>query len=247
MEEHRANEAFWDAATPWWQAREDARGNWQRAHGEPSTVLAPCELTALGNPTGRAACVLGSGDNEAAFALAGLGAEVTSVDISQRRLDVAAERARELGLEQAFVRADVTDLHELDEAAFDVVYTGGHMAVWVADITRYYAEAARILRNDGLFLVNEYHPVRRMWADAEEPRPRHRYLHRGPYHYRSDDGLPTTEYHWTVSDHIQAVVDAGCQLVTVEEYGEHVDDEFWLAADLDGLPTNLMIAARKPA
>ena len=40
---------------------------------------------------------------------AGMGAQVTSVDISQTQLDIAAGRARELGLAINFVRADVTD------------------------------------------------------------------------------------------------------------------------------------------
>ena len=35
---------------------------------------------------------------------------LTSVDISQRRLDVAAERAREVGLALTFLRADVTSI-----------------------------------------------------------------------------------------------------------------------------------------
>jgi 2-polyprenyl-3-methyl-5-hydroxy-6-metoxy-1,4-benzoquinol methylase len=35
---------------------------------------------------GREVCVIGSGDNYAAFALAGLGARVTSTDVSEQQL-----------------------------------------------------------------------------------------------------------------------------------------------------------------
>ncbi len=59
--------------------------------------------------------------NYAAFALAGCGARVTSVDISQRQLDVAADRARRLGLHIAFVRADAARLVELAAGTFDIV------------------------------------------------------------------------------------------------------------------------------
>lgn len=45
------------------------------------------------------ACVIGGGDNYAAVALAGLGMSVTFVDISQNQLDIAGERAAELGLQ----------------------------------------------------------------------------------------------------------------------------------------------------
>jgi ubiquinone/menaquinone biosynthesis C-methylase UbiE len=133
----------------------------------------------------------------------------------------------------------------LDDSSFDLVYTGGHMSVWVSDIRLYYAEGVRILRPGGLFVVNEYHPVRRMWLDAEGAEPCHRYFDRGPYRYTSDDGLPTFEYHWTAADHIQAVVDAGCRLVTVEEHGERVEDEYWMKAKLDKLPAYLLIVGRK--
>jgi 2-polyprenyl-3-methyl-5-hydroxy-6-metoxy-1,4-benzoquinol methylase len=59
--------------------------------------------------SGKQVCVLASGDNYAAFALAGSGAKVTSVDISPHQLQIAAERAHSLGLTIRFVQADVID------------------------------------------------------------------------------------------------------------------------------------------
>ena len=60
-----------------------------------------------------------------------------SVDISARRLAVAADRARILDLSVRFVQADVTDLSVLADDSFGLVYTGGHVSVWVADIQQY--------------------------------------------------------------------------------------------------------------
>jgi ubiquinone/menaquinone biosynthesis C-methylase UbiE len=245
MKPHEANQAFWDASIEWWKEREDQRGLWMKAHEDPALVLSPAEMPFLKDVNERDVCVLGSGDNEVAFALAGLGGRVTSVDISERRLAVAAERARTLGLELAFVQADVTDLSVLKNNSFDLVYTGGHMSVWISDIQKYYAEAVRILKRDRLFVVNDYHPIRRMWLDADGPEPHNSYYNRGPYKYTSGEGLPTFEYHWTVADHIQAVVDAGCRIVKVEEHGEKVEDEYWLEVNLDKLPSFLLIVGRK--
>lgn len=245
MEQHKANQAFWDASTEWWKEKEDQRGLWNKAHQDPSLVLSPAEMHFIKDVAGKDVCVLGSGDNEVAFALAGLGGLVTSVDISERRLDVAAGRARTLGLQLSFLQADVTDLSALEDDSFDLVYTGGHMSVWISDIQKYYAEAVRVLKADGLLVVNDYHPIRRMWLDAQGPEPRHHYFNRGPYTYTSDEGLPTFEYHWTVSDHIQAVVDAGCRIVKVDEHGEGIEDEFWMEANLDKLPAYLMIVGSK--
>jgi ubiquinone/menaquinone biosynthesis C-methylase UbiE len=67
-----------------------------------------------------------------------MGAKVTSIDISEPQLDVARGRAAALGLNVTFIRADVVDLSCLDDATFDLVYTGGHVALWVSDLQRYY-------------------------------------------------------------------------------------------------------------
>jgi ubiquinone/menaquinone biosynthesis C-methylase UbiE len=245
MKPHEANQAFWDASIHWWKQKEDQRGLWMKAHEDPTLVLSPAELRFLTDVDRKDVCVLGSGDNEVAFALAGLGGQITCVDISERRLAVAADRARTLGLQLAFLQADVTDLSALEGNSFDLVYTGGHVSVWISDIQKYYAEAVRILKPDRLFVVNEYHPMRRMWVDADGPEPCHLYFNRGPYTYTSDEGLPTFEYHWTVGDHIQAVVDAGCRIIKVEEHGEKIDDEYWMIANLDKRPAFLLIVGRK--
>ena len=146
---HAANKLRWDAAATNWARSADSRGLWRRCPTEPELVLGAQELRHLADVAGKRVCVLGSGDNQVVFALAGLGAAVTSVDISQNQLHVAERRAAELGIAIDFVQADVTDLSVLSDGSFDVVYTGGHVAVWVTDLNRYYAEAARIVRAGG--------------------------------------------------------------------------------------------------
>lgn len=249
---HADNKKRWDAAASRWAERADNRGLWRRCPSEPGLVLCPKELDALGDLTGRHVCVLGSGDNQVAFALAGLGARVTSVDISQNQLDVAQARAETLGLEMAFVCADVTDLSGLGSDVFDAVYTGGHVAIWVADLGAYYAEATRILAPGGLFLINEYHPFRRIWqASQTEMIVESAYLTRGPFTYQKNEDvlrpetgtLASHEFHWTMADMLNAVIGAGCRVTSVDEYGEDVGD--WEAGPMHGLPEFFLIIARK--
>ena len=99
---HETNRQHWDRAAERWRGLRDRDGLWRRCHIEPELAFeggAFDEIrTAFPGLEGRAVLVVGSGDYYVAFALAGCGAEVTSVDISQRQLDVAAERADELGL-----------------------------------------------------------------------------------------------------------------------------------------------------
>ena len=251
-EAHEANRKGWDAVSPHWQARVDATKDWRRSSADPTVALNDQELEVLGDPSGKQACVLGSGDNLVAFALSGLGACVTSVDISQQQLDIAAGRANELGLDIAFVRADVTDLSALADGAFDLVYTGGHVACWVSDLKTYYAEAVRILKTGGTFLVNEYHPFRRIWKELPDRLEIETgYFDRGPYRYdRSEDvpgaepgSLPSYEFNWTVGDFAQAILDAGCELLALKERGDQ--PQSWERIPLEGLPASLLMVGRK--
>ena len=261
---HEANRRGWDAVSAGWQAETDARVDWRSIPDNIHLVLDDVELKYLGDVSGRSVCVLGSGDNLAAFALAGAGARITSVDISQTQLDIAVGRAGELGLSIRFLRADVTDLHELPDDHFDIVYTGGHVAVWVSDLRRYYGEGCRILKPGGLFMVNEYHPFRRLWKLAAGPlKQEYHYFDHGPFTYdRSEElpegtgpsgtqgrqvppsPLPSYEFHWTVSDMIRALLEGGCELLAVEEYGDGNQD--WeCGAPLERLPANLVLVGRK--
>ncbi len=249
---HAANRKRWDAAARRWAECADSRGLWRRCPQEPGLVLCEKELQVLGDISDKRVCVLGSGDNQVVFALAGLGAAVTSVDISQNQLDFAEQRSHTLGLDVSFVRADVTDLSCFADASFDVVYTGGHVAVWVADLVTYYAQAARILRPNGLFVVNEYHPFRRIWRESPDAMVvESAYLERGPFEYDLNDDvlrpepgpLKSYEFHWTVADYLNAILSAGCCLLFVDEYGEHVDD--WEGAPMHGLPEFLLIIGRR--
>lgn len=249
---HEANRRRWDAGSEQWARGADSRGLWRRCPSEPELVLSPKELQHLAHVGNKRVAVLGSGDNQVVFALAGLGATVTSVDISQNQLDVADRRAHELGLPVSFLRADVTDLSSIDSDAFDIVYTGGHVAVWVSDIDACYAEAARILRPNGLFMIAEYHPFRRVWKESREGLTiESSYFDRGPFEYDATEeilwpepgSLKSYEFHWTISDYINAVLKSGCSLVEVDEFGNDVAD--WEGAPMHGLPEFLLIIARK--
>jgi SAM-dependent methyltransferase len=249
---HEANRVRWEHASAGWARGADRRGLWKAAYKDPLAVLLPEELAILGALQGKAVCVLGSGDNQAVFALAGMGAVVTSVDISQKQLDVAKQRAETLGVSVRFVCADVTDLRALADASFDVVYTGGHVAVWVSELATYYSEATRILRPQGLFLINEYHPFRRLWKDsALKLELQFSYFNRGPHTYAYSDNILVREsgdyrcheFHWTLSDFISAVMNAGNELICVKEVGDAM--EGWESTPMQGLPQCLVIAARK--
>ncbi len=255
---HESNRACWNGWAKWWGRRRDKIGVWRECHRDPTLVLSAGEMQFLANTRGQRVCVLASGDNGVVFALAGMGARVTSVDISEGQLEIAEERARFLGLDVSFLRSDVTDLKALEDNAFDAVHTGGGVAVWISDFRMYYAEATRILKPGGVLAVNESHPfvpvlsVETPWNELDD------YSNRGPFTYTTNEGFKGYEYHWTVADHIQAALDAGCDLLKVEEHdgtvADRVQDELddrkamkdnQAKADVPKLPRYLLIGARK--
>jgi ubiquinone/menaquinone biosynthesis C-methylase UbiE len=193
---------------------------------------------------GKRVAVLGSGDNLVVFALAGMGARVTSVDIAENQLAVARQRAAVLGLQIEFVRADVTELRELATGSFDRVYTGGHIAIWVSDLPEFYREAARILKPGERLIVSEYHPFRRIWkATKERLEIESDYFHRGPYTYEVPGGQGH-EFQWTVGDYVKAVIAAGCEIEAVEEFGTGSDGA-WEVPPVDRLPRVLLVVGMK--
>jgi len=249
---HAANKKRWEAAADNWASAADTRGKWKECHKDPSIVFTEKTMHHLSNIKGEKIVVLGSGDNEAVFALAGMGAEVTSVDISQNQLDHGARRAMELGLEVKFVRHDVTDLSSLADGQFDMVYTGGHVAVWVSDLDKYYQEAARVLKSGGLFIIEEYHPFRRVFGASDSKlEVTYNYFNRGPFEFFYNDNvlypergeLPSYEFHWSISDFCSAIFKSGCNIVDLYEYGDTY--ESWEVAPMKGLPEILTIVGKK--
>lgn len=249
---HETNRRRWDAASASWAQRADTRGIWKRCHRDPSLTLFPAELKWLSDVAGKDIAVLGSGDNQVVFALAGLGARVTSIDISEPQLEVARQRASILGLNVTFTRADVVDLSCLNDGTFDLVYTGGHVAVWVSDLQPYYGEAVRILKPNGRLIVSEYHPFRRVWKNSPTTLEiRLNYYDRGPHRFKvAPDALYPTpgefeqfQFHWTVADYISAILASGCELIHVEEFGDTAVE--WEGAPMAGLPLALLLVGRR--
>ncbi len=78
-------------------------------------------------------------------ALAGLGMGVTSLDISEDQLAIAARRAERLGLTIELIRADATEMSSLLGRGFDLVCSTNGFYVWIADLPQLFKEIARIL------------------------------------------------------------------------------------------------------
>jgi len=164
---HEANRRRWDHAAS--NYKERCGDGWRRCLDDPTLGLPgnilPLLESFVGSLSGKRVCVLASGDNWAAFVLAGLSAYVTSVDFSQEQLNIAAERAIGLGLDIEFIQADVTKLTPIKANQFDFACSTNGVMVWIATPEKYYTEVYRILKPDGVFISYDIHPFQRPWND----------------------------------------------------------------------------------
>jgi hypothetical protein len=80
---HDSNRMHWDLTASHWERLRNDDGRWRRCATDHGIAFEGQALEALievaGHLEGKGVCVVGSGDNYAAFALAGLGAWRTSV------------------------------------------------------------------------------------------------------------------------------------------------------------------------
>jgi SAM-dependent methyltransferase len=159
----------------------------------------------------------------------GVGA-IDGVDLTPEML----ERARERGVYRRLIEADVA-ASGLQADAYDLVMTclvDEHLA----DVEPLYAEAHRLARPGGTFVLVGFHPHFIMAAGM-------------PTHYDSASGEPVAidTYVHLLSEHVTAGLAAGLTLV---EMRERVIDDAWLALKpkwerLSGQPVAFAVCWRK--
>lgn len=255
--QHEANRRHWDRSAPRWRELRDGDGLWRRCVDEPAVAFegGAWELIAAGGDLrDLRACVVGSGDAYAAFALAAAGARVTAVDISQAQLDVASDRADVLGLHIEFVRADAADLGALASGQFDLVVSTNGFFVWISDLGGVFAEVHRVLKPGGRYVFYDVHPFQRpLIVDNNSLAIEKSYWATGP-HVDGD----TFEFHWTVADLLNALLNSGLTITTIREsaprsarywtdghYGQDETIDPTPPGSLSALPAWLTIASQR--
>jgi SAM-dependent methyltransferase len=227
-ERHEGNRRNWNANAASWQAERERDGLWRRCPSEPAVAFEGEALSFirlfLGEPQGKRACVVGSGDNYVAFALAGMGMSVTSVDIAENQLANASSRAEELGLAIDFVRADACDMRAVYENSCDLVCSSNGFFVWIEDLAGVFSEIQRVLRPGGHYIFYDVHPFQRPWKNQAQPLEMDKdYWSTGPF---EEEQYGTTEFNWTLGDLLNPLALAGLRLVRMAE-SPPTDSRHW--------------------
>jgi ubiquinone/menaquinone biosynthesis C-methylase UbiE len=247
-----------------WEEIADVRiGRWSnRNYTSAFFAAGGCSLDArlvdaLGDVAGQRVLHLMCATGEDSLSLAVLGAEVVAVDISERQIELARQKARAAEVSVAFLAADIAALPEAVSAAqFDMVYTGGGVLVWVPDIVTWAAVIAAALRPGGRFVLWEYHPAAMCWEPAEGALQVGRDYFSGPgpvetrgwTHFAEGRDAETSkfEFDWTLGEIVTALADAGLRVTRLSEYPTDAEWKFGeMLAAAARLPGLLLLAAER--
>ena len=162
---HEQNRLSWNAATRAHNSHKRDQAGFLRGGG---STLYPEEISLLGDIRGKRLVHLQCNSGQDTLSLAGRGAEVTGVDISDEAIELAKRLSAESGIAGTFHRADVYDwLAETPEGSFDVAFCSYGALCWLSDLAIWGRGVAKILRPGGVFVTVEAHPFMMVLGETD--------------------------------------------------------------------------------
>lgn len=137
---------------------------------------------------------LASGGGWQSILYAAAGAQVTVVDLSDSMLQLDEREARRRGLQVRAIQASMDDLSVLADRSFDIVHQPVSTC-YVPDLRAVYAEVARVLRDDGLYISQHKQPVSLQISHRNERQQfviGVEYYHEGPLPRQQDESYRET-------------------------------------------------------
>jgi SAM-dependent methyltransferase len=224
---------------------------------EGGSILDPPVLAAAGDVTGQTLLHLQCATGEDTLSWAVMGAHPSGVDISDAQIELAQRKAADAGLAVRFVAADIYALPaELQQCAFDHVYTGGGALVWLPDIDRWAQVVAAALRPGGRLILWEIHPVAGcLWVTDGKLELAGDYFGRnnpeygrGWSHFSGGEDAAETkaEFAWPLGDVVTSLAQAGMRIDSLQEFPSEETYRFGaLLHEVRRLPGTYLLVARK--
>jgi 2-polyprenyl-3-methyl-5-hydroxy-6-metoxy-1,4-benzoquinol methylase len=173
---------------------------------------------------------LGAGGGMHSPIFASLGMNVTVVDLSERQLDLDRRLAIRLGLSICTVRTSLDHLAAFEENSFDLVIQPVSMS-YVSNCQAAYQEVARVLRPEGLYLVQHKNPVSLQARSRSDERgfTIDRSRNAGPILDPSSDPSPYREHETYEFLHtLDSLIGDLCRCgFSIEDFQEPVRDDAW--------------------
>lgn len=183
-----------------------------------NTSLNPIELAEVGEVRGLSMLHLQCHFGLDTLSWARLGAQVCGLDFSPAAIVKARELALQAQVEAQFVCADVYDAAQ-HVGQFDRVYSSYGVVDWLPDIERWARVVAAALRPDGVLNLIEFHPYSHaLDGDAYFNGGKPQLVRESSYTENASEELPLYVWSHPVSDVINALVNAGLQIVHMNEF-----------------------------
>ncbi len=159
-----ANRALWEAWTALHVGQSTYRVE-EFVRDPTSTRLDDVALREVGDVRGKTLLHLQCHFGLDTLSWARRGATVTGADFSPAALTAARELARTCNLEARFVESEITQLRDVLDGAFDVVFTSHGVMGWLQDLRPWAETAAHFVKPGGFFYILEGHPTALMVDD----------------------------------------------------------------------------------
>lgn len=239
---HEGNRRSWNAATVAHNSHKRDQASFFRTGG---STLFPEEIALLGEIAGQRLVHLQCNAGQDSLSLAGLGAQVTGVDISDTAIEFARQLAGDAGMRAGFERADVYDWFEqarVDGRRFDIAFSSYGALCWLSDLDGWARGLAEVLEPGGRFVCVEFHPVAMIFDPQWQPKYPY-FAHGEPlvwedgvndYVALSGEALapsgnqpgvqdfrnphPSYEFQWSLAEVVDALLRAGLRLRRLQEY-----------------------------
>ena len=202
------------------------------------------ELEELGDVAGKSLLHLQCHFGMDTLSWARLGARVTGIDFSEEAIQLARSLSKELDIPGRFIQSNIYDSREVLSEEFDIVCTSYGVLCWLPDLMEWGRIISHFLKDDGIFYMVEFHPVRSMFDDQGKMKEPYfhsdkpiRYEGTGTY---ADPSAPfhhvTYEWLHSLGDVVNALVEAGLRIEFLHEFPFSMyDDCPWLEQRDDGL------------
>lgn len=200
------------------------------------------------NIAGKTIANLCGSNGRKAVPLALLGADVTVFDVSEENKRYAMELADSANVSIQYV---VTDIYEIDlgtyRGHFDMLYLEGGILHYFHDIDRFMSILYSLLKEDGVMVLSDFHPLRRCIVLSAEGQYQvqqsyfDQELHNGDVAYKhcfdeqEQQDFPDVSLRlYTLSEIINSVIASGFQIKKFDEHrgwnNENIPWEFTILA-----------------
>lgn len=183
-------------------------------------------------------------------------------DIAENMISHAEETARKAGIKNCFFHAcNILEIPERYHAQFDfILFTIGSI-IWFEDLSQLFDKASKCLKNGGLLLINDFHPLINMLALPGDKNFDPNQLNRFVYSYFkrepwiTNDGMgymtpeykskTFTSYYHPMSAIVNALSENRIKTVKLKEYDYSDDIGLTGIYQGKGIPLSYILVAEK--